>query len=99
MGELLLPAAELGLSVRYTSPNAAHDPTRVYVTTDEGVAAAFASRYLVAGDRPVPGDLYEVQSVGSTEEDPDYQGHSPGMFLSCRRARIVRRVASGLALS
>ncbi|MBE8519248.1 hypothetical protein ILP97_17295 [Amycolatopsis sp. H6(2020)] len=81
VGDVLVPASELGISVQYFSPYAVHDPAWVYVTTDEAVAAAYASRYQLLGGRPVPGDVYQVQPVGTLRENPDYGGHFPGTFL------------------
>ena len=72
-----------------------YSPDWVYVTADEGVAGAYASRYMnVAGE---PGDVYEVRPRG-TEIDPDYQ-HFPSEFRRCRTAVVARVVATGVALT
>ncbi|MDX3656255.1 hypothetical protein PV646_02945 [Streptomyces sp. ID05-26A] len=98
MGTVLLSAAELGVSYRYFSRYAVHDPAWTYLTTDEGVAAGFASRYCARDGRVVPGDVYEVEPVGALHPDPD-NAWFPDVFLRCRRARIIRVVASGLSLT
>lgn len=97
MDGVLVPAEERGVTYQYLSRYAVHDPAWVYVTTDDSVAAAYASRY-VGGGRTVPGDLYEVQPLDPPQPDPDYR-FFPEVFFLCRRARITRRVASGVSLT
>jgi hypothetical protein len=96
---VLVSAEELGVVYQYHSSYAAavHDSAWVYITTDEGVAAAYASRY-IGGGPAVPGDLYEVQPLDAPQLDPDYVFFPDG-FFRCRPARITRRVASGVSLT
>ena len=98
VGDLLLSAAQLRLRYQYLVVGAKYDPGWVYVTTDMGVAEAYASRYLTADNQHVPGDLYEVEPVGSVQLDPDYPLFG-GVFTRCRQARIVRVVALGIVLT
>lgn len=98
VGEVLVPATRLGLSYEYLALGHTYDPDWVYVTTDEGVAAAYASRYVTSDDRTVPGDLYEVQPLDEPRVDPDYNLF-PEVFFQCRRARIVRRVGAAVSLN
>jgi hypothetical protein len=98
VGEVLVPATLLGLSYQYFALEHTYDPDWVYVTTDEGVAAAYASRHVTAEGRSLPGDLYEVQPLGEVHVDPDYDLF-PEVFFRGRRARVLRRVATGVALT
>jgi hypothetical protein len=97
-GAVLVSAKELGVFYQYFSRYAVHGPAWTYVTTDEGVAAGFASRYCTRDGQEVPGDVYEVQPLGALQPDPDYACF-PTVFLRCRRARILRRVASSVSLT
>lgn len=95
---VLLPAARLGLRFRYLTPGAEYDPNWVYLTSDEGVAHAYASRYVTGGGERRPGDVYEVQPIGGVQVDPDYHPF-PEAFVRCPQARIVRVVARNVVLS
>lgn|GEM_PF-1205626 len=99
-GQILLPARRLGVKYHYTAGTAttAYDPAWVYFTTDEGVAAAYASRCRDLAGRAVPGDLYEVKPIDPPQPDPDYWGW-PGTFLRSRRARIIRIVQTAITLT
>lgn len=54
---------------------------RVYVGTDEQVALLYAAA------RPDGGWIYEVLPEGELEHDPDCD--TPGLSLSCGRAKII----------
>lgn len=98
VGEILVPASQLGLSYQYLALQHTYDPDWVYVTTDEGVAAAYASRHVTGAGQTVPGDLYEVQPLDELLGDPDYDLF-PRVFFRCRRARIVRQVEAAVSLT
>lgn len=98
VGELLLPAARLGLRYRYFATSAPYDPDWVYVTADEAAAYAYASRYLTTDSQLIPGDVYEVEPVGGVQLDPDYHLF-PEAFARCRQARISRVVARAVVLT
>lgn len=70
----------------------------MYVTTDEGVAHDYASRYVAGDGRPIPGDVYEVQPVGGVQLDPDAVLF-PESFARCPRARIMAVVARTVVLT
>jgi hypothetical protein len=97
-GEDLLPAERLGLKFQYLMDQAPYDPRWVYLTSDEAVASAYASRYLDGSGHPAPGDVYEVEPLDSPRVDPDHHVF-PDAYSRCTRARIVRVVARGLALT
>lgn len=59
--DVLLPATQLGFRYNYHALGAPYDPGWVYLTTDERVASAYASRYLDGHGRAIPGDVHEVQ--------------------------------------
>lgn len=95
---ILVSAASLGITYSYNMPDAPYDPRWVYFTTDEGVAQAYASRYVDGfGQRP-PGDVYEVRPLDETRPDPDNRGF-PATFRRSRRAEITRIVAVGVQLT
>lgn len=70
----------------------------MYVTTDVGVAHAYASRYLTGDSQEIPGDVYEVQPVGGVQPDPD-NDLFPESFARTPRARIVSVIARAVALT
>lgn len=98
VGDVLLPASRLGLQFRYFAIGADYDPSWVYLTTDEGVAHAYASRYLAADYQAIPGDVYEVRPLDGVQADPDYKLF-PEAFARSPRARIVRVVARAVVLT
>lgn len=97
-GTVLVPAATLGLGFHYHDPDAPYDPRWVYLTSDEGVARAYASRYLDGFGRRPPGGVYEVRPLDEPRTDPDYRA-SPTTYRRCRRAEIIRVVVDGIQLS
>lgn len=96
--QILCPAKQLGARYQYVMPGAVYDASQVYITTDDGVAAAYASRYLDPAGRSRPGDVYEVQPMETPQPDEDY-AHFPDVFLQCQRARIVRVIARAVSLT
>lgn len=96
--DVLLPATQLGFRYNYHALGAPYDPGWVYLTTDERVASAYASRYLDGHGRAIPGDVHEVQPMDRPQVDPDYHLF-PDIFLRCKKARIVRTVAHGVVLT
>lgn len=98
VGDLLLPAAQLGLQYHYLVAGAEYDPGWVYLTTDAGAAHAYASRYLTGHGLPVPGDVYQAHPVGGVQRDPDYDLF-PEAFARCSQARIAEVVARSVALT
>ena len=86
----LRPAKELKLAYTYTQGGTVYDPALVYLTTDLQMARLYASQYL-DGSKSFAGDVYAVEPVGSCDLDPDYsrEGNSRGVFLRCKRARVL----------
>jgi hypothetical protein len=99
-GRLLVSAARLGMKKSHENPMFApppYDPAHLYLTTHLGSALGFAARYRDAFGRTQPGDVYEVEPIGSVLPDPDY-GLSD-VFWMCAQARIVRIARRGVQLS
>ena len=98
VGDVLLPATELGSVYAYLDPMATYDPGLVYITTDEDVAKAYAGRYVNPAGAVHPGDLYRVRPLGPVRIDPDYSRHGEfrGVFLACEKAEITDVVARDL---
>lgn len=93
-----MPATTLGLGFQYHQPDAPYDPRWVYLTSDEGVARAYASRYLDGFGRRPPGAVYEVRALDEPRTDPDYSEFST-VYQRCRHAEIVRVVATDVQLT
>lgn len=99
-GDLLLSARQLGIAFQYHASSAPYDPSWVYLTTDEGAAQGYASRYVeFPSNRTGYGDVYEAEPLDVPSSDPDYSLVFPDAFVRCRRARITRVVATGVNLS
>jgi hypothetical protein len=92
----------------------AYSPDRVYLTTDEDAARAYAGLYMSpsvmrqaqAGVAPsslegLGGAVYEVEPLGPVE--PDRDDSAPGLSWQTTRARVVRvidpHVAPGISES
>lgn len=98
-GDILRSARQLGFAFQYWVPGADYDPNWVYITTAEGSAQGYASRYVDPyTDRKGRGDVYEVEPLDTPLADPDYAPF-PEVFLRCRSARITRVVDTGVNLS
>lgn len=69
---------------------------RVHITVDKQYAVFHASAYVLPGQRPEGGTLYEVAPVGKLEPDPD---DVPGQSYAVPRARILRVAALRVLLS
>lgn len=101
---LLLPADRLGLRVDYSSPafaagSIAYDPSKVYVTTDVGVATGYAARYVDPATGLVGGGwVYEVATTEPPVSDPDFWTF-PDAYLMANKARVLRVVKRNVRLS
>lgn len=83
-GATLVSAEALGVHYRYAVSNAEYAPDWVYVTAEEGVARAYASRYVDSRGISTPGDVYEVRPDGRLRPDPDYPAFQRS-FRKCKR--------------
>lgn len=88
-GDRLISAARLHLHYRYKRGNDSYDPGWTYITTDVGVARAYAARFVARDGSTGGGWLYRVEPDGSTEPDPHYQLAFPEQFSRCREAVVV----------
>lgn len=61
----------------------------VSLTVDLEIARAYASQYVLPNDRRVPGQIYEVQPVGTISKDPDFIHSFPDMARCLDGAEIV----------
>lgn len=86
-GNEILPATTTGAISTAAHGNKLCDPSRVYVTEDLRIASIMAGTWRARGGRP--GDVYEVESYGELEPDPDARD---GGSWSCERALILRVV-------
>ena len=102
VGDLILPTGQTGAESLARFATSAGDrtylskPDRVYLTTDEKIAAMFAAMRATAESRGVGGDVYQVEPIGVVEPDPDYhppQGepHTSWQAASARVVAVVRR--------
>lgn len=90
-GTILLPAGG-GLlasqSARGSSDGDHLASGKVYFTTDELLARAYAQTLRVA-ESGTSGTLYRIEPLGTVERDPDYGDPSPAISFMADRARIV----------
>jgi hypothetical protein len=90
-GMYVLPPQDTGaVSIQDVGPNelracarAVHRRDRVYLATDSMIALLFAAMHPSGF-----GQVYEVEPVGSVEQDPDFTGPS-GMSVSAVKAKVV----------
>lgn len=90
LGTILLPAGGGMLasqSARGASNGGHLQSGKVYFTTDELLARAYAQTLRAAGRGT--GTLYKVEPLGEVERDPDYGEPSPAISFMADRARIV----------
>ncbi|MDO5619747.1 hypothetical protein [Kocuria sp.] len=76
-------------SARGSSDGGYFASEKVYFTTDELLARAYAQTLRVGGG---PGTLYRVEPIGPVERDPDYRAPCPAISFMADRARIVKVV-------
>lgn len=98
VGDILRPAADLGLYFTYNLANAIYDPTYVYFTTRVEIATAYASRCVLPHIDAIPGDVYRVQPLGPIEPDPDCEP-LPDIYMRAPRARILEVVQRAVVLT
>lgn len=99
VGEQILPASKLGLRFAYHNENAVYDPNWVYLTTDLGVAEAYAARYLDEKGIQGGGNVYSVIPQGAIEPDPDYAKAFPHEFVRVKTASVCDVLRKGVHLN
>jgi hypothetical protein len=94
-GEWLLPPSETGIASQVRAASVAQGrieigqrDDRVYVTTDRRLARAWAGIWMIDGENPGSGTLYQVQVDPShLEPDDDFLSLS-GRFFQIPRAQV-----------
>lgn len=97
VGTVLLPAGGdtfASQSARGASNGGHLTSGKVYFTTDELLARAYAQTLRVAGRGT--GSLYRVEPLSAVERDPDYSEPSPAISFMADRARIVAVIEENL---
>ena len=68
-----------------------------HLSTDLQVAIGYAGSCLLPSGEHVPGDVYQVELIGTPEPDPDWPRTPTGTFMRARAARIVAIVRTGVS--
>lgn len=97
-GDILRPAAALGLDFTYHLDDAVYDPAYVYFTTRIEIATAYAARCVMPYVNEIPGTVYRVQPLGRIEPDPDYEP-LPDIYKRAPRARVLETVRTEVVLT
>lgn len=61
----------------------------VSITTEFAIAEAYAGEYRTPADKRVPGQVYEVDPLSVTEQDPDFEWSYPTIARVRQGARVV----------
>ncbi|MEU7631666.1 hypothetical protein AB0C34_17010 [Nocardia sp. NPDC049220] len=99
--QTILPATKVKMNAVYNPDHvekAIYYPDRVYLTTHLGAAMGYAARYIDRRARRSPGDVYQVEPIGTPEVDPDFAAQD-GAFVMCREAVIIEVVERNVQLT